>query len=62
MNKQTAMPNHTGTHPIGGRYLGYDCQSGRNTGTDGREKALLDERLDAHHQNPTANSPWGNVY
>ena len=26
------------------------------------EKTLLDERLHAHHQNPTAGSPWGGVY
>ena len=26
------------------------------------EKALLDERLQAHHQNPAAASPWGDVY
>ena len=26
------------------------------------EKTLLDERLNTHHQDPTAGSPWGDVY
>lgn len=26
------------------------------------EKTLLDGRLHAYHQNPTAGSPWGDVY
>jgi putative addiction module component (TIGR02574 family) len=26
------------------------------------EKTLLDERLYAHHQDPTAGSPWEDVY
>jgi len=26
------------------------------------EKALLDQRLNAYHQNPSAGSPWGTVY
>ncbi len=26
------------------------------------EKAFLDERLRAHHQDPAAGSPWGEVY
>jgi putative addiction module component (TIGR02574 family) len=26
------------------------------------EKTLLDERLHAYHQDPTAGSPWGDVY
>ena len=26
------------------------------------EKTLLDERLNAYHQNPTAGSPWESVF
>ena len=26
------------------------------------EKTLLDERLNAYHQNPSAGSPWSTVY
>lgn len=26
------------------------------------EKTLLDERLQAYHQNPSDGSPWGDVY
>ena len=27
-----------------------------------REKKIIDERLEAFHQNPTLGSPWGDVY